>query len=203
MYGIIVVPLWPLKLFGMKRFVFCVVALLAVLSPVKAVENYDNALKVTFLSWVTGSTKVSYERAFSNHQSAEVCASMIGAGYDKFHNKPLGFTVRYGHKFFLSGNSEGGLRGFYVRPEAIYSHYNYDAQETLQRTPARMGALLATTGYQVNFNRFLVDAWVGGGYAFGTPAETGYHHGFALWNVFGTKNDNIALSFTVRLGYCF
>ena len=28
-------------------------------------------------------------------------------------------------------------------------------------------------------------------------------HGFALWNVLGTKNENIALSFSIRLGYCF
>jgi hypothetical protein len=187
----------------MRKFFLCVIALLLVLNPMKAADSYDNAVKVTFLSWVTGSTKVSYERAFMNHQSAEICASIIGAGYDKFHNKPLGFTVRYGHKFFLDGNSKCGLCGFYVRPEVIYSHYSYNSNMLDGRAPARMGALLATTGYQVNFNRFLVDAWVGGGYAFGTPAETGYHHGFALWNAFGTKNDNIALSFTVRLGYCF
>ena len=138
-----------------------------------------------------------------NRQSAEICTSMIGAGYDKFQNKPLGFTMRYSHKFFLTSNYQGGLTGFYVRPEAIYSHYNYNAQETLLRTSARMGALLATTGYQLTYKRLVVDGWVGGGYAFGTPAETGYHHGFALWNVFGKKNENIALSFSIRLGYCF
>lgn len=173
------------------------------MAPGRAVESYNNAVKVTFLSWMTGSTKLSYERAFANHQSGEICASMIGAGYDKFHNKPLGFTVRYGHKFFLNDNPIGGLRGFYVRPEAIYSHYSYDSALMQVRTPARMVALLATTGYQMTYGRLLVDAWVGGGYAFGVPAETGYHHGFALWNVFGTRSEHIALSFSVRLGLCF
>lgn len=165
--------------------------------------EYNNAVKVTFLSWITGSTKVSYERAFAKHQTGEICGSVIGAGYDKFRNRPQGFTVRYGHKFFLAGNRDGGLQGFYLRPEAIYSHYSYDAQDTQLRTPARMGALLATTGYQMNYGRLLVDAWVGGGYALGVPAETGYHHGFALWNVWGKRKDNVALSFSVRLGYCF
>lgn len=165
--------------------------------------RYDNAVKVTFLSWMTGSTKVSYERAFSPHQSAEFCGSMIGAGYDKFQNHPKGFTLRYGHKFFVAGNEEGGLNGLYVRPEAIYSHFSYNAAETGLRTRARMVALLATAGYQTCFGRLLVDAWAGAGYAGGTPADTGYHHGFALWNFFGTKNDNIALSFSIRLGYCF
>lgn len=169
----------------------------------RAGEVYDNAVKVTFLSWLTGSTKLSYERVFANHQSAELCASVIGAGYDKFQNEPLGFTVRYGHKFFLTGNNSGGLQGFYVRPEAIYSHYSYNASGSQLRTPAKMGALLATTGYQMNINRFLIDAWVGGGYAFGVPAETGYHHGFALWNAFGEMREHVALSFSVKLGVCF
>ena len=179
-----------------------VVALCCVTSSL-ASERYNNAVKVTFLSWVTGSTKISYERVLPNRQSAEICTSMIGAGFDRFQNKPLGFTMRYSHKFFLGDNYRGGLEGFYVRPEAIYSHYNYNAQETMFRTPARMGALLATTGYQMTYKRLVVDGWVGGGFAFGIPAETGYHHGFALWNVLGTKNENIALSFSIRLGYCF
>ena len=60
-----------------------------------------NALKFTFLSWFSGSTKISYERAFPEiKQSGEICAGLISAGYDKYHNSPLGFTLRYGHKFF-------------------------------------------------------------------------------------------------------
>lgn len=85
----------------------------------RAGESYTNAVKVTFLSWITGSTKVSYERAFAKHQTSEICGSVIGAGYDKFRNRPQGFTVRYGHKFFLLGNHEGGLQGLYLRPEVI------------------------------------------------------------------------------------
>ena len=112
-------------------------------------------------------------------------------------------SKNHAHKFFLAGNAEGGLNGFYVRPEFIYSHYTYNSSITTLRTPAEMGALLATTGYQTSYKRLLIDAWVGGGYAMGIPAETGYHHGFALWNLFGSRNDNIALSFSIRLGYCF
>ncbi len=165
--------------------------------------EYKNAFKVTFLSWATGSTKLSYERAFAPHQSGEICASLIGAGYDKFRNNPRGYTLRYGHKFFLAGNEGGGLKGFYVRPELIYATYKYNQRDTGLRTQAQMGTLLATAGYQTRFGRFLIDAWAGAGPAFGTPAETGYHHGFALWNVFGTRSDHIALSFSVRLGVCF
>ena len=166
-------------------------------------EDYLNSLKITFLSWLSGSTKVSYERAFPKiNQSGELCASLICAGYDKYNNNPLGFTFRYGHKFFLPDHNGLSLKGFYLRPELIYSHYYYD-RTSGPRTLAGMGTLLATVGYQYVYKRFLADFWAGGGYALGTPAETGYHHGFELWHWFGAYNPNIAMSFSIRLGICF
>ena len=174
-------------------------------------ENYLNSIKITFLSWTSGSTKVSYERALPNwHQSSELCASLISAGYDKYHNDPMGFTLRYGHKFFIR-QGDISLKGFYLRPELIYSHYNYTCTHTGRhhckdsgaREHAAMGALLGTFGYQYLYKRFLADFWVGAGYAYGNPADTGYHHGFQLWDYFGTTHDNIALSFSIRLGICF
>ena len=174
-------------------------------------ENYLNSIKITFLSWTSGSTKISYERALPAwHQSSELCASLISAGYDKYNNDPLGFTLRYGHKFFI-GHGDISLKGFYLRPELIYSHYNYtctntglhNCKDSGSREKAAMGALLGTFGYQYLYKRFLADFWVGAGYAIGTPADTGYHHGFQLWDYFGTSHDNIALSFSIRLGICF
>ena len=177
---------------------------LCLLSPLaSSATEYKNAVKVTFLSWITGSTKLSYERVLGYHQTGEICASLIGAGFDKYGNQPLGYTLRYGHKFFVAGNEGGGLKGFYVRPEFIYVNYAYDQRGTGLRTQSQMCTLLATAGYQTHFGRFLIDAWAGAGPALGTPAETGYHHGFSLWNVFGTRSDHVALSFSVRLGYCF
>ena len=123
--------------------------------------------------------------------------------YDKYDNDPLGFTVRYGHKFFTKDNDGRSLMGFYLRPEVIYSHYYYTSKISDERTLANMGALLGTVGYQYVYKRFLADFWVGGGYATGTPAETSYHHGFELWHWFGTYNPNIAMSFSIRLGVCF
>lgn len=166
-------------------------------------EDQKNAIKITFLSWITGSTKISYERALLENQSMEFTASFIGAGYDKYRNNPLGYTLRYGHKFFLNGQRIRKLQGFYLRPELIYCHYKYDMQETGERGTANMAALLASVGYQWNWQRFILDAWLGGGYAIGTLSDTGYHHGFALWDYFGTQHENIAMSFTVKLGYAF
>lgn len=167
-------------------------------------KDYLNSVKITFLSWLSGSTKVSYERAFPQmKQSGELCASLICAGYDKYDNDPLGFTVRYGHKFFMFDRDDVALKGFYLRPELMYSHYYYTRRTDGERTLANMGTLLGTVGYQYVWKRFLADFWVGGGYAVGTPAETNYHHGFELWHWFGTENKNLAMSFSIRLGWCF
>ena len=39
----------------------------------KSEEPYKNAIKITFLSWASGSTKISYERAFPRvKQSGEL-----------------------------------------------------------------------------------------------------------------------------------
>ena len=167
-------------------------------------KDYRNSFKITFLSWISGSTKISYERAFANiRQSGEFCTSLIGAGRDKYNNDPKGFTMRYGHKFFMNENQKKSLMGFYLRPELMYSHYYYTRRTDGERTLANMGTLLGTVGYQYVWKRFLADFWVGGGYAVGTPAETNYHHGFELWHWFGTENKNLAMSFSIRLGLCF
>ena len=184
------------------RRVLLIVLCLIVVGTAKCHAQQKNAVKVTFLSWITGSTKLSYERAFpAVKQSGEFCTSLISAGYDKFKNDPMGFTLRYSHKFFVAGyDPSKPLMGFYLRPELIYSHYNYTHSATALRTPVRMGALLGTFGYQYCYKHFIADAWVGAGYSAGKTSETGYYHGFKTWNLFGKNIDNLAMSFSIRLG---
>ena len=173
-------------------------------APKPEANDYLNAVKITFLSWITGSTKVSYERAFPKvRQSGEICGSLICAGYDRYQNRPLGFTVRYGHKFFLPDRDGLSLKGFYLRPELMYARYHYNSTMGHGRTLANMGTVMGTIGYQYVYKRFLADLWVGAGYAMGNPAETYYHHGFELWHWFGMENTNLAMSFSIRLGVCF
>lgn len=202
---------------SLRYFTLVAIAALSLCSTIQAQAQeqnaYKNAIKITFLSWFSGSTKISYERAFPKcKQSGEICASMIGAGYDKYKNNPLGFTVRYGHKFFVAGYNEAKpLMGFYLRPEIMYSHYDYTHSVTKLRTPSRMGTIMATFGYQYCIKRFIADAWVGGGYCYGKTAETvpskfgtsRYYHGFQTFDWFGKYSDNISLSFSIRLGVLF
>ena len=162
-----------------------------------------NAIKVTFLSGVSGSSKISYERAVFGNQTMEMTVGYIGLGYDKYKNNPNGYTVRYAHKFFLSGNKVKPLNGFYLRPEFIYSHFNYDMKDLSERKLSEMGSVVFTAGYQYVINRLVVDAYFGGGYAFGNECDTHYQHGFSLWDYFGTYNKNIAMTFGVKVGFSF
>ena len=162
-----------------------------------------NAVKTTFLSWFSGSSKISYERAIFDSQTMELTAGYIGLGFDKYNNNPEGYTVRYAHKFMLWGNDVKPLNGLYLRPELIYSHFRYDGKELSGRKLSEMGSLVFTVGYQYVINRFVVDAYFGSGYAFGNECDTYYQHGFSLWDYFGTENKNIAMTFGVKVGFCF
>lgn len=166
----------------------------------------ERAIKSTFLSWGTGSSKICYEWASpARPASSEAAIAIICAGADKYNNNPVGLSLRYAKKFFIEGNSEAHpLRGIYLRPEAVWTNYKYDSKKIPgTRKIADMLALLGTAGVQHEFGHFIIDGWFGGGYAFGEPSETGYMHGFQLWKWLGRTNDHIAMSFSIRLGYCF
>ena len=161
-----------------------------------------NAVKITFLSWFSGSSKVSYERAVFDNQTMEMTVGYIGAGYDKYKNNPEGYTVRYAHKFMLFDNT-CPLNGFYLRPEAIYSRFRYDAKDVFERRLSEMGSVMFTAGYQYVINRVVLDAYFGSGFAWGNECDTHYQHGFSLWDYFGSYNRNIAMTFGMKVGVCF
>lgn len=160
------------------------------------------ALKTTFLSWFTGSCKVSYERAIFSRQTMEFTAGYIGFGHDKFNNNPTGFTARYAHKFILYGNHIRPLNGFYLRPEVIFSHFHYDTN-FFERELSKMGDAVFTVGYQHAIHRFVADVFFGGGYAFGKEADTHYEHGFMLWNFFKRYHKHIGMTFGIKFGVSF
>lgn len=162
-----------------------------------------HAAKATFLSWFSGSCKVSYERAVFGRQTMELTAGYIGVGQDKYKNNPLGYTVRYAHKFILWGNNAQPLKGLYLRPELVYSKFGYDEKKNRLRSSSEMKSLLFTFGYQHIVHRFVIDGYFGSGYAWGKEADTYYQHGFALWNYFGSRRKNMAMSFGIKLGIGF
>ena len=188
-----------------NRLVIFLVLMIIASSICYAEGPYLNSIKFTFLSWTTGSIKFSYERAIPEYkQSAEICAGLISVGYDKYQNNPVGFTVRYGHKFFIGNYAEEKpFDGFFIRPEIVYTQFRYTSKETNERALSQMGSLLGTIGYQKTFDRLILDTWVGAGFALGTPADTNYQHGFKVRDMDKSNIESIALSFSIRLGWIF
>ena len=57
--------------------------------------------------------------------------------------------MRYGHKFFLPDKDEVSLKGFYLRPEAVYSRYFYSLLENGERALSNMLAFLGTVNASI------------------------------------------------------
>lgn len=103
-------------------------------------ENYAgqnrNLIKVDFLSPLTGSLKLSYERSVKPGQSFEVGAGWIGGGVNVDNQQ--GFILSGGYKFMLSpayytrGQRYAHLlKGGYIKPEITYTNYSYDRGEVI------------------------------------------------------------------------
>lgn len=188
-----------------KKYIYILVFLYFIFADVSAKEIrvMQNSIKTTFLSWFTGSCKLSYERAIFSNQTMEFTAGYIGVGIDGHNNNPKGYTARYAHKLILFGNEVKPLNGFYLRPELIYTRFDYDQKNIPERQTSDMKSLMFTFGYQYVIRRVVLDAFFGSGYAWGNECDTNYQHGFMLWDYFNTYNKNIAMTFGVKLGICF
>lgn len=108
-------------------------------------ENYAgqnvNLIKVDFLSPLTGSFKLSYERSVKPGQSFEVGVGWIGGGVNLENQQ--GFMVSGGYKFMLSpayytrGQRYAHLlKGGYIKPEITYTNYSYRSNVTVCYDPA-------------------------------------------------------------------
>ena len=153
---------------------------------------YKNTIKTTFLSFFTGSAKLTYERATWPRQSFEITGGYIGVGYDKFKVNPKGGLVRVAYKFIFAPS----LSGFYVKPEYAFSAFYLDAKNG-DRVPSYMQTIMANGGYQWIIKRFVLDGFAGIGVGWGNKTELNYHHGFI--DYYGW----LTLTFGIRLGVAF
>jgi len=156
---------------------------------------YNNAIKITFLSFITGSTKVTYERTTFSGQSFEITGGIIGWGYDKFKVNPKGALFRVSYKFIFFSKPFAPLNGFYVKPELAFSHFKYNT--STERTLSSWGTLMGCAGYQWGKKWFVVDGFIGTGIGIGTSTELQYHHGFI------DRLKCVTLTFGVKVGVAF
>ncbi len=173
----------------LKAF-FVLTALLLIMGGAGAQDTVrkctKNDIKITLLSLGSGSTRITYERAFTPTHSAELTVGAIGWGWDWVHHlKSQGVLVKAAFKWRVipQKNSPSWLGGFYLKPELIATFFKYqdkakllDEQAEMLRT--RQFALLGECGYQLVLRWFLFDAYAGMGLGFGTGNQYNYYHGF-------------------------
>ncbi|MBP5190080.1 MAG: hypothetical protein J6031_04120 [Bacteroidales bacterium] len=175
-----------------------------------------NDLKVTLLSLGSGSTRITYERAFSRKNSAELTLGLIGIGWDWInHTRSRGVLVKAAYKWRLipQGSSHSWLAGFYVKPELVYAQFLYGPQQnwggvrtkaredmsSIRPEETRQFALLAECGYQLLLNWFVFDVYCGLGPSFGTGNSNNYYHSFMLY----PSDGRLAFTAGFRVGFAF
>jgi len=184
-------------------------------NPENYIDNKKNALKIDFLSPLTGNTSISYERSIRPGRSYEVTLGIIGLGIDPNDNKQAGFFMKGGIKlikspdFYLRGMRYAHiLKGSYVKPELAFGYYakkfsdrEYFYRNTKSRKNVLSGAVFLNYGKQWIFdNSFLMDFYFGFGYGFDSgPIDGGYHYGYVV----GSGNFPIAAQAGLKIGFLF
>ena len=184
------------KLIKTIVFFFIILFLARPLQASEDAGTRKNALKITFLSLVTGSVKLTYEMVTFPQQSAELTLGVIGIGFDSFQVNPKGGLLRAAYKFNLWQPSQSALSGFYVKPEYAWSFFEYDSKDA-GRKHSSMHTIMGCFGYQHEINRLVLDVFAGAGAGWGDKVEFQYHHGFM--ERFGW----LTLTFGLKVGFSF
>ncbi|MCK9450506.1 MAG: hypothetical protein M0Q90_02355 [Bacteroidales bacterium] len=162
----------------------------SLINPANYLDNRKNAIKIEFLSPLTGNTTLGYERSLKPGRSIEGEIGIIGLGIDPAYENPGGVFFRFGYKFIKSPDFYlRGMRyahllkgsyikpmitlGFFSREEDYYyeswNEYGYwDGYYSSGETKSTVsGAIQLVLGKQwIVDNVFLVDFFGGVGYGF-------------------------------------
>jgi hypothetical protein len=161
-----------------------------------------NAIKMAFLSPLTGVTSFSYERALKPGRSIEFTLSLIGLGFNNPENA-AGVGFKAGYKFIRSPDHyiQGMryahiLKGGYVKPEFSFARYDLRSRDD----EVIKTALMVNLGKQWVFSDvFLVDLYFGVGYGMTTSRieDPEYPHDFVVVD----PEFPLALDAGFRLGF--
>ncbi|MDP3462387.1 MAG: hypothetical protein Q8S18_06335 [Bacteroidales bacterium] len=172
--------------------------------PGNYLDNKKNALKIDFLSPLTGNTSLSYERSLRPGRSLEGTLGIIGLGLDAADRNAGGAFVKFGMKFikdpdfYLRGMQYAHLlKGSYVKPEISFGFFSHNQWEYFDkydengywigyqnrvREDVFSGTIQLVLGKQWIFdNAFLIDIYGGLGYGFSTNNyDGGYMYGYSI-----------------------
>lgn len=180
-------------------------------NPENYLDNRKRAIKIDFISPLTGNTTISYEQSIKPGRSWEASVGLIGLGLDPNNNNPLGLFAQFGFKFIKSPDFYFSrmryahlLKGGYVKPEVSLGVYGIDRDTyymNQNRETVISGAIMVNFGKQWVFdNVMLFDMYVGVGYGFSTGTygdDMDYNFGY----VTGPPEFPIALQAGINIGY--
>lgn len=190
-------------------------------------ENYigqkRNAIKVDFLSPLTGNTTFAYEHSLKPGRSIEGTLGIIGLGIDPNDYNPRGAFLKFGMKFikspdfYLRGMRYAHiLKGTYLKPEISLGYYSKDFESYDYSDPysynygttrenVLTGAFHLDLGKQWVFDdAFLLDFFFGVGYGFSSYSgdyydDPTYQYGYII------ASETVPISFSagLKIGYLF
>jgi len=182
--------------------------------PENYIDNKKNAIKVDFLSPLTGNTTFAYERSIKPGRSFEVTLGIIGLGIDPGEVNPAGFFTKGGIKFIKSPDFymrgmryAHVLKGGYVKPEIAIGYFSqddyYDSYYSSGTTRETIisGALFLNIGKQwIIDNAFLMDIYFGFGYGF---SDGSYYEAYYYGYFIGDGSFPIAFQAGLKIGGLF
>jgi hypothetical protein len=162
-------------------------------NPENYTDNKKNALKLDFISPLTGNTTFAYERSLKPGRSMEATLGIIGLGIGISDLRQAGAFMKFGYKFLKSPDYYYKrmryahlLKGSYVRPEIGFAYYSYNTQPDFyggdrERKSVFTMAMHLIIGKQWVFDdAFLVDFFVGIGYGFSDDGTAQYSYGYVV-----------------------
>ena len=181
-------------------------------NPENYAENNKNAIKVDFISPLTGNLTFAFEHSLKPGASIEGTMGIIGLGVNVDDLNARGTFFKFGYKFIKSPDFYFNkmryahvLKGGYVKPEMAFGYYTQDVNtdqnpNSSSREEVLSFCLHLVLGKQWVFNNvFLVDFSVGVGYGFDSLGDGGYRYGYS------NSPSEVPISGTagLRIGYLF
>ncbi|NOX45744.1 MAG: hypothetical protein GXO89_02060 [Chlorobi bacterium] len=190
-------------------------------------ENYigqkKNAIKIDFMSPLTGNTTFAFEHSLKPGRSIEGTLGIIGLGIDPNEVGPRGAFLKFGMKFikspdfYLRGMRYAHiLKGAYVKPEISLGYYSklfeyhdysgsYNYIYSIERQNVFTGAFHLDIGKQWVFDdAFLLDFFFGLGYGFATYPKNSYSDPtYQFGYIILSEEVPISLSAGLKIGFLF
>lgn len=201
----------------------------AMTNPENYTDNRKNALKIEFMSPLTGNTTFAYERSLKPGRSIEGTLGIIGLGLDMGDENAGGAFVKFGYKFikdpdfYLRGMKYAHiLKGSYIKPEFAFGVlgrdvYNWRYEQSMdpwgnwiyveprqERQTVISGTIQLVAGKQWVFdNVFLVDFSAGIGYGFTSSSDDYYDSGYLYGYSIAPSEFPVSFSAGIKIGYLF